>query len=223
MSLLNPLRRGPTVLVTAVGEAEGSRGAAAALACEGSDLDRASLLVEVEGRPPRPTLLASAAARALEERLSAHLPELRVAARGQLCQLAVPEGEVGLAAASSAVSVARGALAVVHLPPAQFQPALGGTDLRPSAVLLRADLERDRALVSLAVGDLMERDLAVGVLKSRLGWLSERRALFGALTPGRASSALPPRLVERLAITANRDMAEIREPGSEEPLTEAAR
>ena len=85
-------RGAPTVLVTAVGGAEGRAAAAAALACAGADVDRAALLVDVGGRPPRPTLLASAAARGLEERLAAHLPSARVAARGQVCHLAVARG-----------------------------------------------------------------------------------------------------------------------------------
>jgi hypothetical protein len=187
---VNPLADGPTVLVTAVGDAEGSRGAAAALACAGTDVDRAALLVEVGGRPPRPTLLASAAARRLEERLTGHLPRARVAARGQVCHFAVPADDDGLAAASAAVTVARGALAVVHVPPRLFQRVLAGAGPRPSGALLRADLSTDRALVALVVRHLSTRGLAVSVLKRRLPWVAERRALFGVLPPGQ-SGGLP--------------------------------
>jgi hypothetical protein len=68
-------RGGPVVLVAPVGAAVGSRPAAAALACAGSELDRAGLLIDLDdGRAPRPSLIATAAARALEERLAAHLP-----------------------------------------------------------------------------------------------------------------------------------------------------
>ena len=181
----------PVVLVTAVGGAEGSRTAAAALACAGADVERAALLVEVGGRPPRPTLLAAAAAQRLEERLAAHLPQSRVAARGQVCQLAVPATPVGLEAAAAAVTVARGALAVLRLPPAQLRPALTpDRGLEPTGVLLRADLGADRALLSLLVRDLLARELDVSVLKHRLNWVAERRALFGALAPD-ASGGLP--------------------------------
>ncbi len=174
----------PTVLVTAVGQAEGSRGAAAALACAGADVDLATLLVDVGGRPPRPTLLASAAAQQLEERLVAHLPPARAAARGQVCHLAVPADPGGLEAASAAVTVARGALAVLHLPPAQLQPLLGEeAGPGPSGVLLRADIAADRPLLAMVVRDLLRGDLRVSVLKRRLSWVSERRALFGALPP----------------------------------------
>jgi hypothetical protein len=188
----------PTVAVAAVGRAEGSRGAAAALACAGADVDRAALLVELDGRQPRPTLLASTAARQLEERLAAHLPAARVAARGQVCHLAVAADREGLEAVSAAVTVARGSLAVLHLPPPLLRPLLeDGAGPRLSGVLLRADLEFDRPLLALAVRDLLARGLAVAVLKRRLGWVAERRALFGAL-PGETPGGLPEGLLSRL-------------------------
>ncbi len=194
----DPSAGATTVLVTAVGEAEGARGAAAALACADADADLATLFVDVGGRAPRPTLLAAAAAQRLEERLAAHLPQGRVAARGQVCHLAVPATAEGLEAASAAATVARGALAVVHLPPALLQPVLAqrlGPD--PSAVLLRADIAADRPLLALVVRDLMARDLSVGVLKQRLSWVAERRAFFGSLSPD-AAGGLPRRLLKVL-------------------------
>ena len=42
------------VLATAVGAASGSKAAAAALACAGSEPDRPSLLIDLGGRAPRP-------------------------------------------------------------------------------------------------------------------------------------------------------------------------
>lgn len=186
------------VLVTAVGDAEGSRCAAAALACAGADADRATLLVDVGGRAPRPTLLASSPAHRLEERLVAHLPQARVAARGQVCHLAVAAEPDGFDLASAAVTVARGSLAVLHLPPDLVQPLLGeGLGTRLSGALLRADIAADRPLLALVVADLRGRGLAVGVLKRRLSWVAERRALFGTLAPDGAG-ALPVSLVRRL-------------------------
>jgi hypothetical protein len=186
------------VLVAAVGAAEGSRGAAAALACAGADVDLATLLVDVGGRPPRPTLLASAAARELEERLVAHLPQAKVAARGQVCHVAVPADPAGLEAASAAMTVARGALATIHLEASSFRAVLDGeAGPRPTGVLLRADVARDRALLALLVRDLIDRNLAVAVLKRRLAWVAERRARFGALPPG-LPGGLPARVCERL-------------------------
>ncbi|HEX5990912.1 MAG TPA: hypothetical protein VFY75_11950 [Solirubrobacterales bacterium] len=194
---VNPLSGGPVVLATAVGEAEGARGAAAALACAAAGGDEAALLVDVGGRAPRPTLIASAAAQKLEERLRARLPEARVAARGQVCHLAVGADGDGLQDAAAAVDVARGVTAVLHLPPQLLQQALGESRLRPTGVLLRADLPDDRALVALAARDLLGRGLAVGVVKHRLGWVAERRAHFGVLPVG-SPGGLPERLVRRL-------------------------
>jgi hypothetical protein len=188
----------PTVLVTGVGGAEGSRGAAAALACAGAAPDLATLLVDVGGRTPRPTLLSSDAARRLEERLVAHLPTARVAARGQVCHLAAPAEGDGLELAAAAVTVARGALAVVHLEPAGLRSLLdGGRGPRPTGVLLRADVAADRPLLALAVRELLDRGLDVAILKRRLGWVAERRAHFGALLPEHAGG-LPPAVLKRL-------------------------
>lgn len=199
-SYVNPLAAGPVVVVAAVGEAEGSRAAAAALSCAGAEVDAAALLVDVGGRTPRPTLIASAAAQKLEERLAAHLPSLRAAARGQVCHLAVPADPEGLDAASAAVTAARGATTVLHVPPELLQEVVeGSSGLRPSGALLRADLGQDRALVALAVRELMTRGLAVAVLKRRLSWMVERRALFGALPAGSAGG-LSAQLVRRLGV-----------------------
>jgi hypothetical protein len=197
-AFVNPLKAAPTVIVAAVGEAEGSRGAAAALACAGADADLATLLVDVGGKAPRPALLASAAGRRLEERLGAQLPGARVAARGHVCHLAVAADAAGLEAAVAAASSAREAAAVVHVPPPLLQAALEG-DLRASGVLLRAELASDRPLLALAVSDLRGRGLACAVLKQRLNWVVERRALFGALPPG-SPGGLPKRLIGRLGI-----------------------
>jgi hypothetical protein len=190
-------RHGTVVAVTSVGGAEGARGAAAALSCAGSGLETAALLVDVGGRIPRPTLIASASAHHLEERLAARLPNLRPAARGEVCHLAVSADEDGLAAAGIAVTSARGGLAVVLVTPDLLQPLLDVPGApRPDAALLRADLGEARPLLALAVGDLFERGLRVAVLKRRLGWVTERRAGFGAL--GNESGGLPEPLLRRL-------------------------
>lgn len=195
---VNPLTSGPVVLVAAVAAAEGSRAAAAALACAGADPDTATLLIDCGGRAPRPTLIASAAAQKLEERLRVHLPDAQIAARGQVCHLALSADDDGLAAAGAAIDVMRGSLAVLHLPPQMLQGAVAEPGLRASGVLLRADLPDDRALVALTARDLLGRGLEVRVLKRRLGWVAERRALFGVLGAG-SPGGLPERLVRRLS------------------------
>ncbi len=186
-----------TVLVTGVGAATGSRAAAAALACAGSEPDRAGLLVDLgEGRAPRPSLIATAAARALEERLAAHLPKAGLASRGRFCHLTLPSDKDGIEQALAALPIVRGSVGVIHLPPRLLQPALEEPRLRSSAALLRADLAEDRPLTALAVRELIERGIRVAVLKRPLGWLAARAALLGALPAG--SQALPLRATGRL-------------------------
>jgi hypothetical protein len=190
----------PTVLVTAAGAAEGSQAAAAALACAGADIDRAALMVGLGGKPPRPTLIASEAARRLEQRLAAHLPAARVAARGQICCLATSGDADGLAVASAATTVARGSLCAVHVSTVMVQGALmGSAGPRFTGVLLRADLERDRALVAIAARDLLVRDLRLAVLKHQLGWVAARRAHFGVLTTG-SPGGLPEYALDLLGL-----------------------
>jgi hypothetical protein len=201
--------RGAVVLVAAVGAAEGSRAAAAALACACSEPDRAALFVDLAvRRAPRPALIATATARELEERLAANLPSAGAASRGATCHLGPlaargapvapggvdEEGALGLLA--TALPLVRESVAVVHLPPALLQPLLADGRIIPSAALLRADLPADRALTALATGDLIDRGLRVAVLKRPLAWLPARAALFGVSPSGDAG--LPARLVERL-------------------------
>ncbi len=189
--------REPTVLVTRVGNAEGSRAAAAALACAAAAPDRVSLLVDLhEGRSPRPTIVASAAARRLEERLAVQFPEAGVASRRQVCHLTLPPDESGIAMARGAMAVARDSTRILHTPSHLLQDALEDDGLRPSGALLRADLDVDRALTALAVGDLHGRGLRVAVLKRPLSWVAARRALSG--TPTGKGGGLPTRVCARL-------------------------
>jgi hypothetical protein len=170
---------GPVILVTTVGETSGSKAAAAALACVGSESDRPGLLIDVGGRAPRPTLVSSAGARELEERLATHLPQLRAASRGQTCHLAIGEDSGALGSVRAALPLARESVAVVHLPPALLQGALAEPGVRASGILLCADLDADRALTALVARDMLRHDLRVKVLKRPLAWIPARRALFG--------------------------------------------
>jgi hypothetical protein len=188
---------GRVIVVTAVGAASGARAAAAALVCAGSEPDRPGLLIDIGGRPPRPTLVASSGARELEERLTAHLPELRVASRGVACHLAIPADAEALERLPAALPLVRDAVAVLGVPPDLLQDLLGVQGIEPSGVLLCADLESDRPLTALVVRELQQRELLVRVLKRPLAWVPARRALFGVLPPD-APGGMPPRLRESL-------------------------
>lgn len=195
----------PVVVVTRVGVARGSRAAAAALACAGSEPDRAGLLIDLdEGRALRPSLLATAAARALEERLAVHLPEAGVASRGSTCHLKLPGERDGAAQIAAALPLVRDSVAVIHLPPALLQPALTDPRIGPTAALLRADLDEDKSLAALAVRDMVSRGLRVVVLKRSLPWLVGRGALLGALPAG--GKAFPVALPGRLLHSADKNV-----------------
>jgi hypothetical protein len=189
--------RGPVVLVTVVGAASGARAAAAALACAASEPDRAALLIDLDGgRPPRPSLIATAGARALEERLKAHLPDARIASRGQICQLSLPPDPERIEQIAAAIPLVRESAGVIHLPPTLVRLVLEEPRIRATAVLLRADLPEARALTALAVRDLMDQSLRVAVLKQPLGWFSTQAALLGAIPFG--VEALPIRIHRQL-------------------------
>ena len=208
---------GRVVLVTAVGPASGSMAAAAALACAGSEPDRPGLLIDIGGRAPRPTLVASTSARDLEERLAVHLPQLRASSRGQTCHLAVPDDPAVFDGLRAALPLVRESVAVVHLPPVLVQPALTESGIVPTGAILRADLDSDHPLAALAVRELIAHGLRVKVLKRPLAWVPARRALFGVMPPaapgGLPKSVLNPLLKSEIsaahACYSDRDDAEI--------------
>jgi hypothetical protein len=184
-------------LVSRVGAAKGSRAIAAAVACAASEPDRAALLVDLEeGRAPRPTLVATAGARRLEERLAAHLPDAAVASRGRICQLKLSPERESIETLVAALPLARESAAVIHLPPILLRAVLGAPRVCATGVLLRADLIEDRALTALAVGDLMAEGLQVGVVKRPPGLIAAGAAQLGALPTG--PQAFFPRACERL-------------------------
>lgn len=201
-TVLNRRPDGPVVLVTTVGAAAGAKAAAAALACAASEPDRAAVLVDLDdGRAPRPSLIATAGARTLEERLAAHVPEAAVASRGRLCQLTLPAVAESLERIAAALPLARESAAILHLPPALLRPVLAEPRIPATAALLRADLATDRALTALAVHDLIEQGLRVAVLKRQPGWLAGHAASFGVEL--KTGTVLSRSVIRRAGIAAN--------------------
>jgi len=176
---------------------------AAALACAASELDQAALLIDwEEGRAARSTLLATAGARSLEERLAAHLQDAAIASRGRIGQLKLPAEGEAIETLAAALPLARESAAIIHLSPGLLRPVLADPRIRSTGVLLRADLLEDRALTALAVRDLMAAGLRVGVAKRPLGPLAARAAQLGALPLGR--QAFLARSCKRLLCTEDR-------------------
>jgi len=194
---------GPVVLVTTVGAAAGAKAAAAALACAASEPDRAALLVDLyDGRPPRPSVIATAGARKLEERLAAHMSETGVASRGRICQLTLPAVAESLDRIAAALPLARESAAILHLPPALLRPVLADPRVPATAALLRADLSKDRALTALVVRDLIEQGLRVAVLKRQFNFLAGRVARLGVLSG--SALAIPDTFAARLLAEDNK-------------------
>src|SRR5690349_8042627 len=145
-----------TILVAAVGRAEGSFGAAAALACAAATPDDAPLLVDLGGRRARPTLISSSAANALEARMRgvAGVERSAIAARGHFCQLAASSDRAGLEEVAAAVAVTQAPkLVVLHLPGRLLAAAASGGKVPLAGALLRVDLPRARWLAAEAFAD----------------------------------------------------------------------
>ncbi len=186
----------PVIAATSVGAAGGAAALAAAVGVCAAN-GRAPLLVELSGRRPgrSATLLASAAARELEDELRRREPAMeRAVARGYLCHASLPPAPQSLALAAAAIEDAGAGLVAVVVPGALWPQALDDERLGVCAGLIRADLPADRSLVALAVADLGRRGLRARVASRPLGRVASRRALAGAEPSGAAA-----RRVRRLA------------------------
>jgi hypothetical protein len=179
---------GDLVLATSLGEAKGGLAVAAAVGVAASHGRSAVLIVEVGAGGRRgPTMLAATAARDLEDALRAEGFE-QVAARGRLCWLGLPAAQDALGELRRAAdALPERALAIAHLPATLWQPALKGAVQRPVAVLLRADLPRDRSLAAITVIELRSHGVPVRVASRPPGRVAARRALAGLEAGGAAS------------------------------------
>jgi hypothetical protein len=172
----------PAILVSGT-DRRASLGLAAAVAVEAAALTGAGTLMVEAGQGAQrrsPTLLASATAKRIEERLRRE--GLRASARGLLCHLALDGNDV-LEVAGAATAAPEVELAVVHLPGALWVPALE-SDLRIAGGCLCLSLPAERSLAALAVGELERRGVPRRVATRALSALAARRALAGARAGG---------------------------------------
>lgn len=190
------LDRSPLVACTALPGADGGPASAAALAVAAARRPGAPpagivMAQLAAGVKRRPTLVSSAAARALEATLRGELP---AAARGALCWVGLDpaEGwreELALCRAAGADAV------VVYSEPAAWRELIDEMDA--DAAVLRAELPSDRALAALAAIELIRAGLPTGVLPRAPGLVASRRALAG-IDPGGELSRRTGRLASRL-------------------------
>jgi transglycosylase-like protein with SLT domain/D-alanyl-D-alanine carboxypeptidase-like protein len=174
----------PAILVTGA-ERRPCLGLAAAVAVEAAALTGAGILLIEAGpaaQPRRATLLAAPPARELEEALRAE--DLRASARGHICHLALPDSTVAVGAIARATSIQGAELAVVHLPPALWVPAMEepGTEIAGGCLLVA--LPSERSLAVLAVDELARRGLPARVATRPPAPLAGRRALAGMRAGG---------------------------------------
>lgn len=175
---------GELIIVTRLGDAAGSLELAAALAVtaaqrHGGEESGAALLELCDRPPPRPTIIASAAAREAESAL-AGVTVGRGAARGRICHLRLPADREGIDLAGAALAAIPGQpVGVLHAGPELLRALVDDAGLHPRGAVLRADLELDRSLAALIAGDLSARGLRVRVAKRPPGWLTGRLALIG--------------------------------------------
>ncbi len=191
----------PLILCTSIGRAGGGASLAAAAGVALADregAEHASLVVDLEpgDRTPRATVLASDAARRLEDAVRAQGEDLTSAvARGHVCALALSGGAEALDHLAELLGAVPPAEAVVvHIPAGLWPAAIDHPRLAPSGGLLAAELPADRALVALAVHELRERGICAKVAAAPLGRIAALRALAGIDSGGAAS-----RRVGRLA------------------------
>jgi len=182
------------VLATELPRAGGGRELAAA-AATALAAGRQVVLADLGGAPKRPTLLASAEARALEDALRAR--GHGAAARGRICWLALPGGEAGAEALAGLRELGLADLIVAYVPPSLWAEALDRLDPGPDGALLRAELPAQRALAALAVAELRERGVPAQVAKRGPGLVAARRAAAG-IEPGGPAGAAARRLTRRL-------------------------
>ncbi len=159
--------------------------------------DGAVLLVEIGGQRARgPTMLAADGARELERELRA--AGFEAAARGRLAWLRLAADEGWVERVGEALELCAGVrAAVVAVPPDLLREVLDDGRLAPAAVLLRAELPRQRPLAALAVSELRAAGVRARIASRPAGRVATRRALAG-IDPGGEVSRRSARLARGL-------------------------
>ena len=184
------------VAVTALSGATGGPATAAAvgvaLARAGAEEPLGVIVLDGEAGPRRrPTLVSSGAARALESQLGT---DVQAAARGALCAVSAPEGE--LAGALERCRSSGAAALVVYAPPSAWRELVDGGEI--AGAVLRADAKASRPLTGLAARELISSGVATGVVPRPPGLVASRRALAG-IEPGGELGLRARRFAQRLA------------------------
>lgn len=160
---------------------------------------RAGILLVRGSRPDplRPALLASPGATSLERDLRAIFPEeIRLAARGRVCFCDPGSGagpQVALEAAAQSGAIPSLDAIVAWVEPAEMGDAWELAGEHTCAVLLSADLRRDRGLLALCAQIYRSPGCGFAVDRRRVGAIDHRRLRVGLPAGGSGASA-PDRL-----------------------------
>ncbi|HEY8467070.1 MAG TPA: transglycosylase SLT domain-containing protein [Solirubrobacterales bacterium] len=187
------MKQAPLVLATSLGDAPGGPALAAALAFALAR-DGSAIWARPGAEAPRPTLLASRAARELEARLRE--AGWQAAARGAICELRLPDDEPAEALARARADCG-GAALVAWLGERDWRAAVEHHELAADGALIRAERDRDRALTALLAIELRARRISPHVVMAAPGAVGTRRALAG-IDPGGPLARRAERIAARI-------------------------
>ena len=171
------------VLATALPGAGGGLATAASVAVACATSGGGVVFAEVGAEARRgPTMLASAGARELEDRLRA--AGVEATARGRLCWTTLDETGDALRFALDAAGPFNAA--IVYLPPGAWRDTIEANPPLADAALVHASLPGQRSLAALLVADLRGAGVRLGISSVAPGRVGARRALAGIEAGGEA-------------------------------------
>jgi Transglycosylase SLT domain/D-alanyl-D-alanine carboxypeptidase len=198
-----PLLVAVTSLPGAVGGAATAAAVGVALARSGASSEPLGVvLIDAESASrPRPTLVSSAPARALEASLQVDLPAV---ARGTLCTVTAAGNNLPEAIEMCGLHGA-GAV-VVRSDPETWRELVDTGEV--VAAVLRADTKASRPLTALVTRDLIASGISTGVVPRPPGLVATRRALAG-IEPGGELGLRAARFARRFVRAQNGQAAPI--------------
>ena len=203
------MSRGRILVCTTAGDAIGADAAAAAVAVASASVapgGESALVLDLRRgpRPPRGTLLASAAARSLEVTVG-ETTGLRAAARGRICFASAgdSEGDAAELVAELTAPVPPAPLLACVCDRVDFRAVLDAAPEGERAALIRSLPGADRSLLALLVIELRPQRIPIKAWTAPIGTIPGRRALAG-LEPGGATGRRAARFAAGLAASPER-------------------
>lgn len=201
---------GSIIAVVGSPAVDSTSGLAAALAVSiARSADRSCLLIDlVDGSaPPRPpTLLASAGARGIEERLRAG--GWAAVARGHICVVSITDDEWQEAGVGGLLDLVSTTRSVFSLGSDSPRSRLDQLSERLTGCVAMLDLPEERPLAALMVAEMRDHGLRIKVTSRRPGMVAGRRALAG-VPPGGAVEAFCEKAARHFSLESGRSRADV--------------